>query len=498
MKLIHQFLNSPKAIVWVLLGHFISWMVGTLFVDVHADMADHWVWSRFLDFGYYEHPPVVALTMKIATLLGGDNVITLKIGAIVFSTLIAFLAYKVGVQFFNRKTAVIFILILEVTPYFSVGSIFWHIDQPYMACWLVGMWLMGKYLKEGRRKWILWLGVVLGIGAESKYIMALFPLSLLVWCILTAEGRKFLLNPFTYMAALLAVVLILPNLYWNYTHEWVTFTYNFEKGLTKAVFGVQTIVFTAGQLFLFSLVYSVYFWKLFFTKKFSAASLFPSSDQAYFKFLLWMGLVPMLFFTITSSFGSRSDPHWVNVGYFSLFLFLARFIELELDNEKCKKQLRIFSSALLLNVCLVLFVFFQINLKVLPLPGAGYKMSAPLVGWAETASQIKQVVEEKGKTLPPFVITREYNLGGALSLYMENQPVPHSIEKPIRNVWSPVEEVLRKGAVFVFPTKETHTLGNGKARFGDHFEYIGNIKTLHNGFEVRDMQVYYLPGRMAE
>lgn len=464
-----------------------------MFLDVHGDMADHWVWSRFLDWGYYEHPPVVALTMKLATLIGGDNVLTLKIGAIVFSTLIAFLAYKVGCEFFNRKTAVIFLLILEVTPYFSAGSVFWHIDQPYMACWLISMWLIGKYLKDQSNKWILWLGVVLGIGAESKYIMALFPMSLFVWCLLSKEGKRLLINPVTYLAALIAVILILPNIYWNYTHEWATFVYNFKKGLTEAVFGVQTIIFTLGQLFLFSIVYSVFFWKLFFSKKLKASQLFTEGDHGQFRFLLWVGLVPILFFTITSSFGGRSDPHWVNVGYFGLFLLLARFIELEIKKGDIRKQVKIFLIAALLNVCFAVFLIVQVNFRPVHLPGVASEMGSTLVAWEETAKQIEEIFEKRGKEIPPYVMSREYNLSGSLSLYMKNQPVPHSIEKPIRNVWSPVGEVLKKGAVFVFPPVEKkRMLRKGKARFGDRFEYLDYIKTIHNGFEVRDYLVYRL------
>ena len=85
-------------------------------------MSDHWVWSRFLDFGYYEHPPMVAWNMRIVTLIGDyfsiSEIISLKIGSVLFSTLILYLSFYMGKLFFNLPTGFIFVLLLESTLYF--------------------------------------------------------------------------------------------------------------------------------------------------------------------------------------------------------------------------------------------------------------------------------------------------------------------------------------------------------------------------------------------
>ena len=71
---------------WVLLGgHFLLWSLLGLLTDVHPDMADHWVWSRKLGWGYYEHPPLVALTMAPINWLSLDPVLGLKLGSALFS-----------------------------------------------------------------------------------------------------------------------------------------------------------------------------------------------------------------------------------------------------------------------------------------------------------------------------------------------------------------------------------------------------------------------------
>ncbi|MFH2131312.1 MAG: glycosyltransferase family 39 protein, partial [bacterium] len=143
MSAIDRFLNSSRSL-WIFLGiHFVIWMGVALLLDVHPDMADHWVWSRFLQWGYYEHPPLIALNMRLWTMVVGSSVLALKVGSVLFSTVILLVCYRVGVLFFDHRVALIFLLILETTPYFTMGSVFWHIDQPYMLCWMGCLYAVG-------------------------------------------------------------------------------------------------------------------------------------------------------------------------------------------------------------------------------------------------------------------------------------------------------------------------------------------------------------------
>src|SRR3981189_3594988 len=37
------------------------------------DEAYYWMWSKHLAFGYYDHPPMVALVIRAGTLIAGDT-----------------------------------------------------------------------------------------------------------------------------------------------------------------------------------------------------------------------------------------------------------------------------------------------------------------------------------------------------------------------------------------------------------------------------------------
>src|SRR3954468_4788868 len=53
----HRFLFYS---LWIVLG-----LIQSRFTELLDDEAYYWVYSKFLDWGYFDHPPMVALLIKI-------------------------------------------------------------------------------------------------------------------------------------------------------------------------------------------------------------------------------------------------------------------------------------------------------------------------------------------------------------------------------------------------------------------------------------------------
>lgn len=499
MNIAERFLLSRYTIAFVLLIHFIVWFTVFTALDIHPDMADHWIWSRHLSFGYYEHPPFIALTMRVITLLFSDIVFGLKLGSVLFSVLILYLGYLAARQFFDRRTALIFVLILESTPYFSTGSVFWHIDQPYMAFWLLGIFSIGKYINTRNPNWMLLFGGMAGLGALSKYIMILLPMGMMAWLVFNRSSRKLLVQWQTYLGALIALAIVAPNIYWNAQNDWITFSFVLDKGLKGASFGVHFMHFITSQFFLFSIIYSVYFWWQLFSKNLSASILEDENKaiaEQKWSFLLFSGLVPFLFFTLTSFMGSRTDPHWVNVAYFSFFMLLARFISILFSQGHIGQQIILFFSSIGINAVLLTVVLLQIHYVFIPYQFPDAPSLKVMTGWSRTAEQIKGLCEERNLKPPDYIISREYQLSSALGLYMAHHPWPHSIEKEERNLWSPVNSIRKEGALIVCPPSECRDLlEDSRQRFERPFRYLGEIQTLHNGKVLRKLKLFHLQPR---
>ena len=290
--MIVSWMNSKHNVKWLLSIHFVIWMILALILDIHPDMADHWVWSRYLDWGYYEHPPMVAWMMRAVTLLIPLHpIISLKIGSVAISTFILWLAYRAATSFFSYQTAFIFILILEVTPNFSMGSVFWHIDQPYLICWLVGLIVLSKFIRTKNPNWLLLFGLVAGVGAVSKYITLLFYFSLFFWCLIDRRFRGLFRTWQAYAAGAISFAIFSPVFCWNYVNDWVSFKFQFGRGLSGSSYLGKLPEMTQGHLILFSFIFTFMAWFLLITRR-----LYPRPTSESNSFLLATTLVPFFFF----------------------------------------------------------------------------------------------------------------------------------------------------------------------------------------------------------
>ena len=284
-------LDSKWTVRILLLFHFIFWSGLALFFDVQADMADHWGWSRHLALSYYEHPPLSAWTVRFLTEIVGNPVLSLKMGAMIYSLLILFLAYQLGCLFYDRKTGTLFVIILETAPYFSFGSLYWHIDKPYMIAWLLGLYVLGKYLITKNHKFIILFGICAGFGALSKYITLVFYISLLLWCLWDKRFRYLFNRWEVYLAAILSLLIFSPVLYWNYQRDWVSFVWQFGRGLTSDIPGKMLPIFTINQMFIYSLIFATWMWIALFKGKLVTKPLGEKESL-----LIFCGIVPVIFF----------------------------------------------------------------------------------------------------------------------------------------------------------------------------------------------------------
>src|SRR5579871_6738003 len=100
--------SSDKLIWYFLLGWTILNAVQAYTLEVHADEAYYWLYSRFLDWGYFDHPPMVALFIRIGdTLL--HNEFGLRLLTVLTSTVSIYLLWLILKKY--TVDAVAFVLI---------------------------------------------------------------------------------------------------------------------------------------------------------------------------------------------------------------------------------------------------------------------------------------------------------------------------------------------------------------------------------------------------
>jgi 4-amino-4-deoxy-L-arabinose transferase-like glycosyltransferase len=64
--------NNPVNIYLILF--FVVNLIISACASLSYDESYYWIYSKFLSFGYYDHPPMVALLIKLGTIFGDTEV----------------------------------------------------------------------------------------------------------------------------------------------------------------------------------------------------------------------------------------------------------------------------------------------------------------------------------------------------------------------------------------------------------------------------------------
>jgi len=275
-------------------------------IDLYADEAYYWGWAQHFDFGYYSKPPMVAWLIMLGTSIFGDTFVGIKIMSLfvyIFTTLnIYFLAKEL---FDDSETAFFSALAFFTLPAVWLSSLIISTDVPFLFFWSLGMLFFVKALKSDRwRDWIV-TGIAGGGGLLSKYTMIIFVVSAFAYLALSARHRRHLANPRLYAAMGLAALIYLPNLWWNYTHEFVSFKHTSRDNahITGIHFHLgKMLEFLGSQFGVFGPV--LFGWLLAILPRYRSLR-----DDEGFK-LLWWFIVPMFALILTVSLLSRAFANW--------------------------------------------------------------------------------------------------------------------------------------------------------------------------------------------
>ncbi|MFI5136192.1 MAG: glycosyltransferase family 39 protein [Sphingobacteriales bacterium] len=185
----------------------------------HRDEFLHLVLADHLDWGYKEVPPFIALLAKITISVFGNSVFAARIFPTICSGLIIWFTGLITVELGGKKFAIsLACLALIFSPAFAASG---YLFQPVVfdqLWWVMAVWLLTKYSNTSSIKYLYWLGVVVGLGMLTKYSMSFFAFSLLFGLAISKQ-RKMLLNRHIIGAAIIAIIIFLPNLVWQINHH---------------------------------------------------------------------------------------------------------------------------------------------------------------------------------------------------------------------------------------------------------------------------------------
>ena len=219
-------------------------LIAGALLPLSADEAYYWLWSRHLAAGYFDHPPAIAFIIRAGTALFGATSFGVRVGGIFLSFIASWFVWRTGaILAHDEKVGALACLFFNLTLMISVEMLAATPDAPSIVTAAVFCWTLAKIAETKDRRWWLAVGAAAGLGLLSKYSAFFLGLGALIWLIVNPPMRRWLASPWPYGGAFLALLLFAPNLWWNETHGWETFAFQFGR--------VEGETFTLRHLFEF-------------------------------------------------------------------------------------------------------------------------------------------------------------------------------------------------------------------------------------------------------
>ena len=383
--------------------------------------AYYWNYSRHLDIGYLDHPPMVAWLIRLGTAAFGDSEFGVRIGALCCGAIASFFTYRLTRNLFGEPSALLALVLAQILPFFFLTGMLMTPDAPLSAAWAASLYFLERALIADRSGAWWRAGVCLGLGLLSKYTIGLLAPATLIFMLVDPKARRWFRRPQPYAAALLALAIFTPVIVWNAQHGWASFAFQTSRRIAETPkFAFHRLVGSALVLLTPTGLLAVAVG--LFDGGSNAAPIDSASDnRRQWRFIRVSVLVPL------AVFAAYSLRHEVKLDW-SGALWLAALPAMALGivarGERFSSGMRTWIHAAWAPTLLAMLLIYASGLYYLMagLPGIGHSTHVELipVGWREFGRQINGIVEEIRKqdgTEPLVVGMDRYAIASELAFY---------------------------------------------------------------------------------
>ena len=181
-------------------------LVAAAWTPLTFDEAYYWMWSKHLAFGYYDHPPMVALVIRLGTMIAGDTELGVRLVSILLALPMSWAVYRTAaILFGGQRVAATATILLNVTLMAAVGTLIVTPDAPLLVASSFVLFFLAKVLETGRGAWWLAVGAAVGAALLSKYTALFFGPAILIWLVSVPKLRRWLVSPWPYLGGLVAL-----------------------------------------------------------------------------------------------------------------------------------------------------------------------------------------------------------------------------------------------------------------------------------------------------
>lgn len=303
------------------------------YTELLPDEAYYWVYSQYMDWGFFDHPPLVAVWVTISNLLFSDELGVRFFSAISYS-LMLYLVWITIDHPSKNKYSWLFLLLFASTALLNVYGFITTPDTPLLLFLALFLWAYKLYLTQKNTSIYFILSFAIAGMMYSKYQGVLILLFILL------SNWKLIMDYKIWLVCLGALVLYIPHIHWQYINDFPSIRYHLYERASVASYKFEyTLMHVVNAIailgFTFIIIYKAFF------KGIKSKNIFYRGLNAI--------VLGFFFFFLIASYRGHVQAQWIAPIMLPLILITFNYL------VEHKKNIRLFSYLAVTNIIIIVF-----------------------------------------------------------------------------------------------------------------------------------------------
>jgi hypothetical protein len=422
-------------------GWFLLNLLQASFTELFDDEAYYWVYAKFPAWGYFDHPPMIALMIKAGSFLFPGE-LGVRFFVVISNVLSIYLIEKLT----SGRSKFLFYAICASIALAQIGGILAVPDLPLLFFVALFFLLYRRFIENMTLSNSVLLGIVTSLMLYSKYQ------GILIIFFTVLSNLSLFTKPQFYIVTITALLLFAPHIYWQVIHDYPSVQFHlFERNEAHFSFS-YLLEYIAGQLLITGPIAG---WLLLW----SAYTAKPSDNSER---ALKFSFVGLYVFFLLSTFKGRVEANWTVPAFVPLIVLSHKVLS---ENEKLTKILyKLLPFSLLLVILARIFLWFDFP---------------PVSTWTDVEFHENKIwtndIKQRAGDLP-VVIVDSYQKPSKYWFYTNHRAFGLNTPRYRRNNFNywPIEDSLIDKTVYAVGTRDSLPF---KEKFGTEYleEYGGAV-----------------------
>ena len=211
-------------------------------LELRTDEAYYWTWSKESVLSFLDHPPMIAWFIRFGTAIFGDTNLGVRFAGILAMLVTQLLLADIVRRVTHDARAIVFAALMpEAALYYGLLMAKVSPDTALIPFAVAMIWSLVRLTESNDARWWLAAGLFAGLALLSKFTAIMLVPAVLAFMLVPDWRKRWLFNPYPWLAALIALIVFSPVLIWNAEHDWASFRFQFVRAVATHPFSLRTV-----------------------------------------------------------------------------------------------------------------------------------------------------------------------------------------------------------------------------------------------------------------